>query len=98
MLEEATAQKKMTRRHRDRIYDYARIPAAVEVNEQWLAFEDKLANHASLKEFPNTEDADMQHEESDDNMVLDVKNTTKLIEWYALSRFADKGINPCLHR
>ena len=74
LLDEATERRKRGRRHR--VYDLTRTPAAVEVDEKWLAFEEKLL----LK----TKDKSEKVEWNDTDTVFNIEKANELAEWYSL--------------
>ena len=62
-----------------RVFDYAMMPAAVEVDEQWLAFEERMSKGLGKK---SDEEVDMDEAEDDDDMILNVEKANELASWY----------------
>src|SRR5271154_38376 len=62
-----------------RVFDYGGMPAAVEVDEQWIAFEEKMARGLGKK---SDEEVDMDEAEDDEDMILDVEKANELARWY----------------
>lgn len=83
VLEEATAMRKSSQRQRHRVYDFARVPAAVEVDEQWLAFEEKSAQSVAQDNIQDDDTQDsMQNQHTKDDSVLNVDKANELAQWY----------------
>lgn len=75
--EEIILRKENSKAHR--IYELAKVPAAVEVDEMWLEFEDKNARRLGRREGTSS-----IIEESPDieNMVLNTEMAEELARWY----------------
>jgi hypothetical protein len=89
LLDEATEWKKQSSK-RKRFFDHAKIPGAVEVDDEWLEFEEKAAEALSKKE-TTTVIQDLEGE----NFVLDIEKANELAQWYACFWPADKGTKIC---
>jgi hypothetical protein len=78
LLDEQVAMRKESSKKR-RIYDYAKIPAATEVDQHWLAFEEKKAKNIGRREDDaHTTNATPEAEET----VLNSEMTEELANWY----------------
>jgi hypothetical protein len=62
-----------------RVFDYGRMPAAVEVDEQWIAFEERMSKGLGKK---GDEDVHMEEAEDHDDMILNVEKANELARWY----------------
>jgi hypothetical protein len=83
LLEEETTRRRESRKNkettpRNRVYQYSKVPAAVEVNEDWLAIEASLS-----RQLITLDDQDEEEEEQDipEDMLLNVENANDLAEW-----------------
>jgi hypothetical protein len=88
LLEQATAWRKMSKRHKE--FDFAMVPVAVEVTEQWLAFEEKRGQVAGQNERKLSDDAESGREvqselNAHDDQVLNVDGANELAQWYVSS-------------
>lgn len=78
VLEEECTSKARIREGK-RPYDLAKVPAAVEVDEEWLNFEEKMAGRRQVVQ--ETEMDETVFEE-DEDAVLDIEKANELAEWY----------------
>jgi hypothetical protein len=75
--EEIIGRKENSKAHR--IYELEKVPAAVEVDEMWLEFEDKNARRLARKE----NKSNIMEESPDiENMVLNTEMAEELARWY----------------
>jgi hypothetical protein len=75
--EQVAMRKESSRRHS--IYDYAKVPAATEVDQHWLAFEEKKAMNLGRRD-DNTHATNTSPEVED--TVLNSEMTEELAGWY----------------
>jgi len=78
VLEEECASKARIRKG-NRPYDLAKVPAAVEVDEEWLNFEDKMAGRRQAVQERKMDETVF---EDDDDAALDIEKANDLAEWY----------------
>jgi hypothetical protein len=86
VLDEETALRKLSLLGPRRVYDYGSVSPAVEVDDQWVAFEERMA--LALGKTSDKE-VDMEEEEDDENMILDVEKANELARWYIYLHTAD---------
>src|SRR5277367_5425639 len=86
VLDEETALRKLSLLGPRRVYDYGSVSPAVEVDDQWVAFEERMA--LALGKTSDKE-VDMEEEEDDENMILDVEKVNELARWYIYLHTAD---------
>jgi hypothetical protein len=78
LLDEQVAMRKESSKKR-RIYDYEKIPAAAEVDQHWLAFEEKKAKNIGRRDDDvHTTTATPEVEDT----VLNSEMTEELAGWY----------------
>jgi Myb-like DNA-binding domain len=74
LLNKETIWRKQSKRRK--VFDLRTVPAAVEVDEKWLVFEEKMAAKLAKK-------SDVMVEmEMDQDMVLNIEKANELAEWY----------------
>lgn len=76
LLDVETAERKKTSRKR-RVFDLSKVPAAVEVGEHWLEFEERAAKWLGYKS-----DRAASEELPDGDLVLNVDRANELAGWY----------------
>jgi len=79
LLDEEMTLRKRSLLGPRRVFDYGVMPAAVEVDEQWIAFEERMARGLGKK---SDEEVDMEEAEDDDDMILNVEKVNELARWY----------------
>jgi len=89
LLDEATAWNKQSSK-RKRFFDLAKIPAAVEVDDSWVEFEEKAANACGKKEVDS-----VIRDIEEGTFVLDVQKANELAQWYQ-KMFPHKKIDATL--
>jgi len=89
MLDEAVAWRKQSST-RHAFFDHSKLPGAVEVDDEWLAFEE-LAAKACIKQ---KEEAIFQDAE-EDTFILNIQKANELAQWYRVFKFSDVGIKKC---
>ena len=88
LLDEAMEWRKMNKRHR--VYDLRKVPAAVEVDEGWLAFEERMARNMNRRE---------TGEVAEEDTLLNVEKANELAGWCVPGGDTNLGIKICLlHR
>jgi len=85
LLNEETIWRKQLKRRK--VFDLRKVPAAVEVDEKWLVFEEKMATKMAKK-------SDIMIEmEVDQDLVLNIEKANELAEWYFESlRIINNGL------
>lgn len=78
ILDEETEWRKQSSKKR-MVYDLRKVPAAVEVDAEWLGFEDKMATKLAKKRNVATE---LDEKDS----ILNVEMANELAEWYLPSQ------------
>lgn len=79
VLEEEMTIRKLRPDKLRRLYDYSTMPAAVEVDDQWIALEEKMA--AAMGK--STDDETTAEESpNDEDMLLNVDKANELAIWY----------------
>ena len=90
VLDEETTNRKLSTLRPKRVYDYSKMPAAIEVDDQWIAFEDRMAAEIGRKTDNETTLEDTQ---DDEEMLLNIEKANELAIWYSPPiLLANKGI------
>ena len=84
VLDEETMLRKLSVLGPRRVFDYGKMPAAVEVDDQWIAFEERMATALGKME----DQMSMDQREDDEDMVLNAEKADELAKWYTKSHFA----------
>jgi hypothetical protein len=85
LLDEATEWRKLNKRHR--VFDLRKVPAAVEVDDRWLEFEEGMAQNMNRRE---------KGEVAEEDTILNVEKANELAAWCIPGDDANLGINICL--
>lgn len=75
--EESQWTKRGTKRRK--LFDFRDVPAAVEVDENWLEFEEEMAGRVARKGDIATEGGEDEEEE---DMALNIEMANELAGWY----------------
>lgn len=83
LLDEETEQARDKKaRHRYRVYDLAKVPAAVEVDDKWLEVEEECASRIAVQEDKSDVEKDDEEEELDEDEIFDVEQANELATWH----------------
>lgn len=78
VLDDETTKRKLSTLRPVQVYDYSKMPAAVEMDDQWIAFEDRMAAEMGRKTDDETALEDTQ---DDEEMLLNIDKANELAIW-----------------
>lgn len=87
LLDEATEWRKLNKRHR--VYDFRKAPAAVEVDDRWSEFEERMARNMNRRE---------KGKAAGEDTLLNVEKANELAGWCVPGEQANLGTKICLLR